>query len=172
VLDTNHVIPLLRDGHEHRPAIQRRLERIPADSPIYVATVTVAELEVGCCLGTAARSDAQEEIRRVIRKNGLTPLEFTVHTAAEYGVLKASLMQKYGRGGLKQAAKWPEMWTSPLKGHPLGVDELDLIMVSHGIERNLVLVTTDPMNRIFDGVLGLRTSLRIQNWTDLSGSPT
>lgn len=78
--------------------------------------------------------------------------------------MKAALMRKYGRAGLKKAAKWPEVWTSPVKGQPLGVDELDLLMISYAIERNLVLVSTDSMPRIREVVCDLYPNLRCESW--------
>lgn len=159
LLDTNHIIPLLRGDGDCRTAILRRMAELPEDSPVYIATATLAELEVGCCcLGPKGdfdpekRWEAQEEIRDRVRANKLSILEFTRHTAAEYGSLKAALMRKYNRGGMRNAAKWPEGWTSPDKGKTLGVDEFDLLIISHAIERNLVLVTTDPMLRICEGI--------------------
>jgi len=50
LLDTNHVIPLLREQHDHRATILQRLGTLAAESPVYIATATIAELEVGCCL--------------------------------------------------------------------------------------------------------------------------
>ncbi len=141
------------------------------ESPVYIATATVAELEVGCCFQQNGKLESQAEIRAVVRTNGLRILDFTSHTAAEYGALKAALMRKYDREGLRKAAKWPEVWTSPVKGQPLGVDEMDLLMISHAIERNLVLVTSDKMERIRNAVCESVPGFRIENWartTDLS----
>lgn len=154
LLDTNHLVPLLRDRHPHRAAVLNGVAAAAADAPIYVASATLAELEVGCCFGTEEeRDEAQTEIREVVRENRLGVLEFTIHTAAEYGALKAALMQKYNRENAKKnRSKWPELWTSPDKGASLGVDELDLLIVSHAIERRLVLVTNDRMLRILDGI--------------------
>lgn len=153
LLDTNHLIPLLRDRHPHREIVLQQLGTAAADSPVYVASSTLAELEVGCCLGATERFEAQAELREVVRANNLSVLDFTRHTAAEYGSLKASLMQKFNREHAKKnKAKWPELWTSPDKASTLGIDEFDLLVVSHAIERRLILVTTDFMRRILEGI--------------------
>ena len=123
---------------------------------------------MGCCFQTKGRLESQGVIREVIRANGLMVLEFNSHTAAEYGAMKAALMRKYGREGLKKAAKWPEVWTSPVKGQPLGVDEMDLLIISHAVERNLVLVTCDRMTRIREAVCDLYPSLRSEAWAKSS----
>src|SRR5437016_1715130 len=109
LLDTNHIIPLLRHGNSRRAAILEHLAGTTADSPVCIATATLAELEVGCCFGDEEeRATAQSEIRETIRANKLRVIEFTNHTAAEYGALKAALMRKYNREQLKKnRAKWP-----------------------------------------------------------------
>ena len=126
---------------------------VAADSPVCIAATTLAELEVGFVLGYKDRFQAQAELREVMRENNLSVVDFTKHTAAEYGTLKAGLMQKYNREALKRRAKWPEAWISADTGRTLDVDEFDLLVISHAVERRLVLVTSDPMRRIFDGII-------------------
>ncbi len=169
LLDTNHVIPILRDKDDHRAAILHRLGTVAAESPVYIATATIAELEVGCCLRTSGRDEGQAEIREVIRANGVKILDFTIHTAAEYGGLKAALMRTYNRKGVEKAAKWPEAWPNPDTGQKLGIDELDLIIISHAVERNLVLVTSDPMKRINEGIRSTEIAVRSENWVAAPG---
>jgi predicted nucleic acid-binding protein len=164
LLDTNHVIPLLREKDPRRGVILAKLSLIPAESHVCIATATLAELEVGCCFQEKGRQDAQTEVREVLRANKLDIRPFTQHTAAEYGMLKAVLMRQFAREEVRNAAKWPEVWTSPVKGQPLGADEFDLIMVSHAMERNMVLVTNDPMRRIIEGISSLGSLPRFDNW--------
>ena len=71
LLDTNHLVPLLREHHPHRAAVLKGLATAAADAPVYVATATLAELEVGCCFGQREQSEAQAEIRQVISGNKL-----------------------------------------------------------------------------------------------------
>ena len=163
LLDANHVIPLLRDKHKHRDAVLGQLGAVSTDAPVYIATATLAELEVGCCF-QKERFESQADIRETIGKNKLKVLKFTDHTAAEYGALKAALMRKYNSEGVKNAAKWPEVWTSPDKGATLGVDEFDLLVVCHALERRLVLVTSDKMLRICDGLGETSERLHFANW--------
>lgn len=169
LLDANHVIPILRDKHDHRAAILQRLGTVAAESPVYIATATIAELEVGCCFSAGGRLESQAEIREVIRANGVKILDFTIHTAAEYGGLKTALMRKYNRKDFGQAAKRPEAWVHPDTGQKLGIDELDLIIISHAAERNLVLVTTDPMKRINEGIRSTEIAVRSENWVAAPG---
>ena len=140
--------------------------------PLCDAAVTLAELEVGCCFQEKGREAAQAEIREVLHANKLDIRPFTRHTAAEYGMLKAALMRKFASKGVKSTAKWPEVWTSPVPGQPLGADEFDLVLVSHAIERNMVLVTSDPMGRIIEGITSLGAIPRFDDWTSGGGSGT
>ena len=164
LLDANHVIPLLRGDDSRRAAILTQMKTVSADSPAFIASATLAELEVGCCFGSRERSAAQAEIRETIRTNNVNVLDFTKNTAAEYGALKAALMRKYNREGVRNAAKCPEVWTSPDKGATLGVDEFDLLVVCHALERRLVLVTSDNMLRICDGLAETAERLCFEDW--------
>ena len=126
--------------------------------------MTLAELEVGCACTSGGRIEAQAELREVLAKNKLDVRPFTMHTAAEYGAIKAVLMTQYDRAGRRNAAKWPEAWTKPTTGEKLGADELDVILVSHAMERNMVLVSDDAMNRILDALQLAGIEVRRQNW--------
>lgn len=164
LLDTNHIIALLREKDARREALLVKLAALPAKSPVCIATVTLAELEVGFACKPAGRDGAQAELREVLAENKLDVRPFTKHTAAEYGAIKAVLMNQYDRAGRKTAAKWPEAWTKPTTGEKLGADELDVILVSHAVERNMVLVSDDAMSRILDAVQPAGIEVRRENW--------
>ncbi len=72
---------------------------------------------------------------------------------------------------MEKAAKWPEAWVHPDTGHKLGIDEMDLIIISHAIERNLVLVTSDRLNRIRDGIRLIDIAFRTEKWAGTAGPP-
>jgi predicted nucleic acid-binding protein len=172
LLDANALFSLLKPNDPKRQVILAHIRAVPAEAPIFVATSTLAEAEVGCCLGDRARSEAQAEIRETIRANGFGVIDFTRHTAAEYGALKAALMYKYNRAGVKKnAAKWPEAWPNPATGRSLDIDEFDLLVVAHALERRLVLVTNDEMHRIRDGLGEAASELRLEDWSVLT-TPT
>jgi len=164
LLDTNHIVPLLRATDARRDGLLAKLAAMPPQSPVCIATVTLAELEVGFACGAAGRTEAQVELREVLVRNRLDVRPFTKHTAAEYGVIKAALMNQYDREGRKNSAKWPEAWTKPTTGEKLGADELDVILVSHAVERNMVLVSDDAMSRIVDALQTAGVKVRRENW--------
>lgn len=172
LLDTNHLITLLRKRDTKRPALLAKLANVPSASPVCVATVTLAELETGCaCRSTnrteaqaEVRTEAQAEVREVLAANNLHIRPFTKHTAAEYGAIKAALMNRYNRAGGKNSAKWPEGWSKPTTGEKLGVDELDVLLISHAVEQNMVLVSTDAMNRAIEALESAGIRVRQDNW--------
>lgn len=164
LLDTNHVITLLRENDARRAILLSKLAALPPESPVCIATVTLAELEVGCACKAAGRMEAQAELREVVAKNRFDVRPFTKHTAAEYGAIKAALMKQYDRAGRKNAAKWPEAWAKPVTGGTLGADELDVMLVSHAVERNMVLVSDDAMARIIDALAPAGIRVRRENW--------
>lgn len=139
LLDANALFPLLRPGNAAGARVLARLRAVPGDSPVCIASATIAEAEVGCCLQSGERSEAQAEIRDVVHANNLRVLDFTTHTAAEYGALKAAMMLRYNRLALKSRnrAKWPERWPRPDTGADLGIDEFDLIVVSHALSLSI-----------------------------------
>lgn len=167
LLDTNHVIPLLRSNDPRRANVQSKLAGLPPATSVCISTVTLSELELGFACQTAGRVQSQAELRAVIAQNRLYVKPFTNHTAAEYGAVKAALMARYNRLGKEKAAKWPERWEKPTTGEKLGADELDVMLVSHAIERNMVLVTGDAMNRLFDALEPAGIKVQRDNWLRL-----
>ena len=165
LLDTNVLIPLLRPNHKDYETIKRRLVQATTGSPVWVSVAALAELHVGAFLSVGDSDRARREIEETIADHHLWVREITRHTAAMYGDLKARLMLKYNRPTGK--GKWPENWPLPDKGVMLGVDEFDLLMVSHALEYGLVLVTNDEMRRIREGLGEVATDLQIEDWTQV-----
>jgi predicted nucleic acid-binding protein len=164
LLDTNVLATLLAPEDPAREAIAKRLASL-ADSHVSVSVAALAELEVGCSLGSKDRDDARREISEVVHGSGLKVRDFTEHSAAVYGELKAKLMIKYNRQHHRRGAKRPEEWPLPDKAGKLGIDEFDLLMVTHALEYRLVLVTKEAMARIRDGLGEAATDLRLEDWS-------
>lgn len=165
LLDTNVLVMLLRPEHRSGDAVVKRLAGLPAASPVFVSVATLAELEVGCSLGDKERDEARRDIYATIRSNGFKIRELTKHSAAVYGDLKAKLMIKYGRRDRPKDAKRPEEWPLPDKAGKLGIDEFDLLIVTHALEHRLVLVARDEMARIRDGLGEAASDLRLEDWS-------
>ena len=136
-----------------------------AGSPVSVSVAALAELEVGCSFGSKNRDEARRELRETIASNHFTIRDLTKHSAAVYGELKAQLMTKFNRQGRRGGAKRPDEWPLPDKAGKLGIDEFDLLMVTHALEYRLVLVTKDEMSRIRDGLGEATADLRLEDWS-------
>lgn len=167
LLDTNVLVTLLREGSA-RDAMVRRLAGL-AESPISVSVAALAELEVGFSLGSRSRDEARRDLHKTMARNEFKIRELTEHSAAVYGDLKAKLMIKYNRQDHRSGAKRPDEWPLPDKAGKLGIDEFDLLMVTHALEYRLVLVTTDEMSRIRDGLGEAAADLRMEDWSTSAG---
>lgn len=167
LLDTNVLVTLLHPKDPARKEIVKRLAGL-ADSPVSVSVAALAELEVGCSLRSESRNEARRELREAIASSGFKIRAFTQHSAAVYGILKARLMIKYNRQDYRRGAKRPDEWPLPDKAGKLGIDEFDLLMVTHALEYGLVLVTRDRMSRIRDGLGEAAANLRLEDWSTLA----
>lgn len=164
LLDTNVLATLLHPKDPAREAIAKRLAGL-AESPVSVSVAALAELEVGCSLGSKSQDEARRELREAIASNDFKIRALTKHSAAVYGDLKARLMIKYNRQDHPRGAKRPDEWPLPDKAGKLGIDEFDLLMVTHALEYRLVLVTKDEMARIRDGLGEAAADLRLEDWS-------
>ena len=167
LLDTNVLVTLLRGGPA-REAMVRRLASL-AESHISVSVAALAELDVGCSLGSKNRDEARRDLHETMASNDFKIRELTKHSAAVYGDLKARLMLKYNRQDHRKGAKRPEEWPLPDKAGKLGIDEFDLLMVTHALEYRLVLVTNEEMTRIRDGLGEAAADLRLEDWSTSAG---
>lgn len=162
-MDTSILVPLLRFNEKDKQAIEHRLVEKQTESPVSVSVAALAELHTGARRHGADANEARRVIDELLQKYNLMIREITKKTAAEYGRLKARFMEKYGRK--RRKGKWPEKWDLPDTGATLGVDEFDLLMVTHALEYNLVLVTREAMGRIREGVGEAAADLQLEDWT-------
>lgn len=162
ILDTNILLFLMNKRESCHDIVWEGRRACPYGAPIWVSPVALGEIDVGCWLIDADTSTARQEVTEFVHTQGFRIARITKHTAFCYGDLKARLMQQYNRVKLKKKnrAKWPEAWPEPSTGRALGVDENDLWIVSQALERSLVLVTHDNMNRIRE----VADKLRVEDW--------
>ena len=163
LLDTNILVALLRKGPA-RDVMVRRLAGL-AESHVSVSVAALAELEVGFSLRGENRDEARRDLHEAMASNDFKIRELTKHSAAVYGDLKARLMIKYNRQDRKRGAKRPDEWPLPDKAGKLGIDEFDLLMVTHALEYRLVLATNEEMSRIRDGIGDAAADLRLADWS-------
>ena len=163
LIDTN----VLFDMMNAETADSKRVwaERRARKAVLHLPVIVLGETQLGFHLGGTNLDDARRELDDFLRQNGLVLQQVTRHTAHVYGDLKARLIEKYSSKKTKHRAKWPERWIDPATGADIGVDECDLWIIAQAIERNLVLVTADRMERLREVV----KELRVENWRIASG---
>ncbi len=128
---------------------------------LHLPVVALGEAGLGYCLQGIDRDAARKGIETFLRGNGILIQDMTKHTADTYGDLKARLVRQYQPNKMK----WPEKWSHPVTGAELSIDECDLWIIAQAIERNLVLVTADRMERLREVI----KELRVENWRVASG---
>ncbi len=135
--------------------------RRSSESPVYVSAITLGEIRHGCTVHAVPDSEYAEFIRTQFPQI----LDVTRHTADEYGRIRPVLFEKFAPRSRKQGKKQrAEELIDPVSGRELGIDENDLWLVAHAVERNLILVTHDKMLRIREALVKLAISVRIEDW--------
>jgi tRNA(fMet)-specific endonuclease VapC len=109
-----------------------------------------------------ARTDTfkQEAFRAFISTNLPMVLDITKATRIYYGLLRASIFEKYAPNARRRRGLRPEQLIDPVTSRELGIQENDLWIAAQALEYNLVLVTNDKMDRIRD----VCEELQVENW--------
>ena len=164
LLDTCIIRYWYDERKEQHPNVVARIQALPDDTPLRVSAITLGEMEYGHRAVSATDTPVQAAFRRFIGDRfpwGFV-LNITSDTASYYGLIRARLFEKFSprrkRNGLR-----PSQLIDPVTAKELGIQENDLWIAAQGTERNLVLVTNDPMPRIREVVSDL---LRIENWAE------
>lgn len=172
LLDTN-TIRYWFDGESGRfPSVKVRADARAADSPLYVSAITIGEIEFGHAFNPAGAGAERDDFVALVRKQLPQILQVSKHTAEPYGRIRATLAKRFPpRGGWTKKVKAEQMY-DPIAARELGIDENDLWIVAQAVERNLVLVTSDRMNRIREAVCEPSPGLRFEDWakpSDVAG---
>jgi predicted nucleic acid-binding protein len=164
LLDTQ-TITYWFDGESGRfPTVKAAAESRPADSPLYVSAVTLGEIEYGHAFNPAGAGAKRDEFIAFVRQRLPQILPVSKHTAEPYGLIRAKLAEKFPPPGGWRKKVRPEQLYDPVAARELGIDENDLWLVAQAVERNLVLVTSDKMARIWEAVQGVFPSFQLENW--------
>ena len=125
-----------------------------------ISAITLGEIEYGL---QVARIDTfkQEDFRAFISTNLPMVLDITKATRICYGLLRASVFEKYTPNARRRRGLRPEQLIDPVTSRELGIQENDLWIAAQALEYNLVLVTNDKMDRIRD----VCEDLQVENWT-------
>ncbi len=164
LLDTCILRFWLDESSDKHAPVCGRIEESSPDGYLFVSAITLGEIRHG--LWAQAKdpySELEAQYERLLREQIRAVLGVTRHTALYYGPLRGRLFEKYAPKEKRTKKKRPEQLIHPITGERLGIDENDLWLVSQAIERRLVFVTDDAMDRIRD-ILAEGSDLQIQNW--------
>lgn len=143
LLDTNFVSVLYDAGRPNHLAVRAALAALDPAAPQLVSSVTIGELRFGLALSRAAGRPLAH-IETCIERTEEHPLaEVGRHTAEAFGHVKSSVaLQRIDIQ--RRIPRWVESWSDRVTGQLLQIDENDLWIAAQAVERNLVVVTSDP----------------------------
>jgi predicted nucleic acid-binding protein len=143
LLDTNLVSVLYDAGRSNHVAVRGALAALDPNAPQLVSAVTIGELRFGLALSRAAGRPLAH-IEACIERTEEHPLaEVGRHTAEAFGYVKSSVALL--RVDIhRRIPRWVEGWSDRVTGQLLQIDENDLWIAAQAVERNLVVVTSDP----------------------------
>jgi predicted nucleic acid-binding protein len=143
LLDTNLVSVLYDAGRPNHLVVRNALAALDPNAPQLVSVVTIGELRFGLALSRAAGRPVAH-IEACIERTEEHPLaEVGRHTADAFGYVKSSVaLQRTDI--LRRQVRWVEAWSDRVTGQLLQIDENDLWIAAQAVERNLVVVTSDP----------------------------
>ena len=164
LLDTN-ILKFWFDARRPEHAqVRARIEAV-GESPLYISAISLGEMSYGHSVESPTPTPPQVEFETFIAEYCPQSLSVTRHTAGYYGVLRASLFNKYAPGALRTRGQRPEQLIDPATSLVLGIQENDLWIAAQAVERNLVLVSHDKMLRIVEIGRLNDPPLRLEDWT-------
>ena len=142
LLDTNLVSVLYDAGRPNNRAVRAALAAFDPTAPQLVSAITIGELRFGLALSRAA-VDRSTTSRPASRSSEQALAEVSRYTAEAFGYVKSSVaLQRVDIR--KRVPRWVEGWSDRVTGQLLQIDENDLWIAAQAVERNLVVVTSDP----------------------------
>ncbi len=143
LLDTNLVSVLYDNGRPNHLAVRNALAALHPNAPQLVSAITIGELRYGLALSrTAGRPLAH--IEACLERTEEHPLaEVGRHTAEAFGYVKSSVAFR-SVDIQRRIPRWVEGWSDRVTGQLLQIDENDVWIAAQAVERNLVIVTSDP----------------------------
>lgn len=151
LLETSALSALLDEQHKKHNTVKSFITALPAEAPVYVSSVALAEMTYGVRLYEACKGNLPKAHTVLTAANRYPKVDITRHTSTEYAELKKNVAVTYLSSPLSKddRKRWIEDWVDKNSGQTLQIDENDLWQCAQARERNLVLVTIDGrINRI------------------------
>jgi predicted nucleic acid-binding protein len=164
LIDTQTVCYWFDDKSDHYAPVMAAVNRLPADSPLYISAITLGEIEYGHAINPAGAGAERDEFIRFIRSTFPQVIEISKHTAEPYGRVRAHLAQKFPPAGGWSKKRRAEQMYDAATAVALGIDENDLWLVAQAIERGLVFVSTDRMTKIRQAVIEVYPAFLADDW--------
>jgi len=164
LLDTNIVVYWFDARRPQHERVVRHIQELSEATPLMISAITLGEIEFGLQVSKVSAPEqeaSQDELRVFIDTNLPMVLDVTKATRISYGVLRASVFEKYAPNAKRRSGLRPEQLIDPVTSQELGIQENDLWMAAQALQYNLVFVTNDKMERIRD----VCVDLQIENWT-------
>jgi tRNA(fMet)-specific endonuclease VapC len=137
------------------------MREIPTDTPIAISVITIGEIEYGHkVVSPSGLTQIQSDFITFVLRNFPLVIPITEMTTPYYGSIRARLFERFGPKKKRKGLR-PEQLLDPVTSRVLGIQENDIWIAAQALERNLVLVTNDSMQRVKDGV----SELQIENWS-------
>ena len=164
LLDTNIVVYWFDARRPQHECVVRHIQELPEATPLMISAITMGEIEFGLQVSkvnTPEQEASQEELRAFIDTNLPMVLDVTKAIRVYYGLLRASVFEKYAPNAKRRSGLRPEQLIDPVTSRELGIQENDLWMAAQALQYNLVFVTNDKIERIRE----VCADLQIENWT-------
>lgn len=146
----------------------QRIQALPPATPLMVSAITLGEIEYGLSVVPGNHPVEQQALRVFIDHHLPMVLEVRKTTRTYYGMIRASLFEKYAPREIRRRGLRPEQLVDPVTSRELGIQENDIWLAAQALEFNLVFVTNDTMERIRD----VCEELQVENWAMITASAT
>lgn len=164
LLDTNAICDWLDRTKPRHDAVSKKVEQAASDQAIILtSSIVLGEIEYGIAAVGANEHHPLLEFRAQVAKQFAQErllLNVSRSTTLVYGNLRARLFEKFGPKAKRKKGLRAEELVDPTTSKELGIQENDLWLVAQAIERNVILVTNDSMERIREVV----PELRVEDW--------
>ena len=161
LLDTNIIRFWFDSKRAEHAAVDGRMQRLPASTPLSLSAISLGEIEYGHrILGDIGDPLQEKDFLDFIESRLPITLEVGRHTRTAYGTLRARLFERFSPKSRRKKVARPEELIDPTTSLDLGIQENDLWIASQVLEHNLVLVTHDKLIRIKEVAEGLR----VEDW--------
>jgi tRNA(fMet)-specific endonuclease VapC len=143
LLDTSLVSVLYDASRRDHHAVRLAVGALDSLAPQLVSAITIGELRFGLALSRAAGKPLAHIESCLERAEEHRLAEIGRYTAEAFAHVKSSVaLQRVDIH--RRVPRWVEAWSDRVTGQILQIDENDLWLAAQAVERNFVVLTSDP----------------------------